>query len=198
MMRERLSEQALNTLFREAHSYSYWQERPVSDEQLHEIYELTKMGPTSINSCPARIVFVKGDAAKQRLLKHVNDGNVRKCQEAPVVAIIARDLEFYKQLAQLWPHQPEASSWYSDNPVKVEEVTLRNSTLQGAYFMLAVRSLGLDVGPMTGFRFADLDQEFFSDGRTKTNFICAVGYGRDEKLHPRLPRLGFDDACKIL
>ena len=198
MSREKLSEQALNTLFREARSYSYWQDTPVSDQQLHDLYELMKMGPTSMNSCPARIVFVKTDAAKERLLKHVNEGNVRKCKEAPVVAIIGRDREFYQHLGKLWPHQPEAPNWYIGNDTKVDEVSFRNSSLQSAYFIMAARSLGLDTGPMTGARFADLDQEFFPDGKVKTNMFCALGYGRDEKLHPRQPRLAFDEVCKIL
>jgi 3-hydroxypropanoate dehydrogenase len=157
-----------------------------------------KMGPTSLNSCPARIVFIKSESAKLKLKECVNEGNVRKSMTAPVVALIGMDMEFYNKLTKLWPHQQDAASWYIGNPEKTREVAFRNSTLQGAYLIMAVRSLGLDAGPMTGFNFSKMDEAFFPDAKVKSNFICAIGYGNEEKLYPRGPRLDFDEACSIV
>jgi len=198
MTKQVLPEQCLDQLFRQARSHNGWLDREVTDAQLQQIYDLMKMGPTSLNSCPARIVFIKSQEAKLRLKDCVNEGNVKKSMTAPVVALIGMDLEFYTKLNKLWPHQPEAPNWYIGNPDKVKEVTTRNSTLQGAYFIMAVRSLGLDAGPMSGFNFDKMDATFFPDGKVKSNFICAIGYGDDNKLYPRGPRLDFTEACSII
>lgn len=191
-----LSDQALDQLFREARSYNAWQDKEVSDAQLQQIYELMKWGPTSANSSPARIVFVKSEAAKARLKPCLNEGNVEKSMSAPVVAIIAMDLEFHEKLPKLFPHT-DARSWFAGNEAKIQENAMRNSSLQGAYLMLAARALGLDCGPMSGIDYAKMDATFFPDGKVKTNFICALGYGSEEKLYPRGPRLSFDEACRI-
>lgn len=192
-----LSEAALDTLFREARSHNGWQNRPVSDAQLHQLYELMKWGPTAANSCPARILFIKSDAAKQRLKPVLSEGNVEKSMTAPVVAIIAMDMEFYEKLPKLFPHT-DARSWFAGKPDKIEENAFRNSSLQAAYLILATRSIGLDCGPMSGLDYAAANAEFFPDGKTKVNFICGIGYGDDAKLFPRNPRLDFDEACRIL
>lgn len=198
MTKQVLPDEILNQLFREARSHNGWQDRDVTDQQLHEIYDLMKMGPTSVNSCPARIVFIKSQEAKLRLKACLNEGNVTKSMTAPVVALIGMDLEFYTKLNKLWPHAPDAPSWYIGKPDKIRENVYRNSTLQGAYLIMAVRSLGLDAGPMSGFNFDKMDETFFPDGKVKSNFICAIGYGDDSKLYPRGPRLDFDEACQII
>ena len=191
-----LDENALNVLFRSARSHSYWLNQPVSDEQLRQIYELMKFGPTTANSCPARLVFVKSAAAKERLKPCLSEGNVRKSMEAPVVAIIGMDLEFYEKLPVLFPHT-DARSWYAGMPEKIQANAFRCSSLQGAYFMLVARGLGLDCGPMGGFDAKKIDEMFFPDGKVKVNFICAVGYGDHTRLHPRNPRLSFEEVCRI-
>ncbi len=191
-----LSEQALDQLFREARSYNAWQDKPVSDALLHELYELMKWGPTSANSSPARIVFVKSDEAKARLKPCLNEGNVEKSMTAPVVAIIGMDMAFYEKLPKLFPHT-DARSWFAGKPEKIQENAMRNSSLQGAYLMLAARALGLDCGPMSGFDYPKLEAAFFPDGDVKANFICALGYGTTDKLYPRGPRLDFGEVCRI-
>lgn len=195
-MADALNDNALDTLFRKARSHNGWQDEPVSDDLLHELYELMKWGPTSANSCPGRIVFVKSDAAKEKLKSALMEGNVEKSMSAPVVAIVAMDMEFYEQLARLFPHT-DAKSWFEGKPDKIHETAFRNSSLQGAYMIMAARSLGLDCGPMSGFDNEKLDQAFFPDGKVKSNFICAIGYGDESKLYPRGPRLEFDEACRI-
>lgn len=195
-MSEPLDDAALDTLFRQARSFSYWQDRPVDDAQLRALYELWKWGPTSANSCPARVIFVKSAEAKERLKPCLDEGNVRKSMTAPVVALIGADLEFYEKLPILYPHS-DARSWYAGKPEKSFAVASLNATLEGAYLMLAARSLGLDCGPMGGFNHEMLEREFFPDGKVKSLFICAIGYGVREKLHPRGPRLDFDEACRI-
>lgn len=196
MTSKTLSDAALDQLFREARSYNAWQDRAVSDAQLQQMYELMKWGPTSANSSPARIVFIKSETAKARLKPCLNEGNVEKSMSAPVVAIIAMDMEFYEKLPKLFPHT-DARSWFAGNEAKIQENAMRNSSLQGAYLMLAARALGLDCGPMSGIDYAKMDETFFPDGKVKTNFICAIGYGSQEKLYPRGPRLDFDEACRI-
>ncbi len=195
-MSRTLSDEALDTLFLEARSFNGWQPREVSDALLHELYDLMRMGPTSANSCPARIVFVKGDEAMSRLKPCLDEGNVAKSMSAPVVALIGMDMEFYDQLPKLFPHT-DARSWFEGKPEKIAETAFRNSSLQGAYLMLAARALGLDCGPMSGFNNEALEQAFFADGKVKVNFICALGYGDPDSLHPRGPRLDFDEACRI-
>lgn len=210
-MIQRLSEEGLDLLFRNARTHNAWKDIPVSDDTLRQIYELMKWGPTSANCSPARIVFLRSPEAKQRLLPALSPGNVDKTMTAPVTAIIAYDGRFYEQLPKLFPHA-DARSWFADTPELAEVTARRNSSLQGAYFMLAARALGLDCGPMSGFDQAKVDHEFFPatqtdgafqqehfpDSHIKTNFLCNIGYGDPEKLFPRSPRLDFDEACQLL
>ncbi len=210
-MSSRLSEEGLDLLFRQARTHNGWLDRPVSDDTLRELYELTKWGPTSVNCCPARILFLRTPEAKQRLLPALAPGNVEKTMTAPVTAIIGYDGKFYEYLPKLFPHT-DARAWFVDTPELAEVTARRNSSLQGAYFMLAARALGLDCGPMSGFDAAKVDHEFFPaegrrnefaqehfpDSHIKTNFLCNLGYGDPSKLHPRSPRLDFDEACKLL
>ncbi|MCR4347490.1 MAG: malonic semialdehyde reductase [Sulfuricaulis sp.] len=192
-----LSDDALNTLFRSARSHSYWLDKPVSDDMLHNLYDLMKWGPTSGNCTPARLVFVRSQKAKERLKPCLDSGNVDKSMTAPVVAIIGMDMEFYEKLSQLFPHNLEARSWFAGKPEKIQETAFRNSSLQGAYFILAARSLGLDCGPMSGFDKKKLDAEFFPDGKVMSNFICAIGHADVSRIHPRGPRLDFTEACRV-
>ncbi len=191
-----LSDAALDQLFREARSHNKWLDKPVSEDQIRQLYDLFKWGPTSANSCPARFVFVRSPEAKERLKPCLDEGNVDKAMSAPVVAIIGMDMEFYEKLPRLFPHT-DARSWFVGKPEKIRETAFRNSSLQGAYLILAARSLGLDCGPMSGFDNEKLDATFFPDGRVKSNFICAIGYGDPSGLYPRGPRLDFDEACRI-
>lgn len=189
---------ALDTLFRHARTHNGWLDKPVSDEQLRQIYELMKMGPTSANSSPARIVFVRSRQAKERLRPALSAGNLEKTMLAPVTAIIGFDLKFYDRLSQLFPHNPEARSWFADDPKGAEVAAFRNGTLQGAYFILAARAVGLDCGPMSGFDNAKVDIEFFHETSVKSNFLCNLGYGDSKMLFPRGPRLDFGEACNVL
>lgn len=192
-----LDQNSLDTLFINARSHNGWLDQDVSDEQIHQIYELMKFGPTAANNCPARITFIKSDAAKQKLKTHLDEGNVEKSMSAPVVAIISYDIEFYEKLEFLFPHT-DAKSWYAGNPEKIKSAGEMNATLQGAYFMLAARAVGLDCGPMGGFNNQTLDNELFPDGKTKSIFLCAIGQGDESKIFPRSPRLSFDEACNII
>lgn len=194
---KKISDEAMDILFRDARSHNGWLDKPVSDAQLHEAYALMKMGPTSANSCPARIVFVRSHTGKERLKPCMSEGNISKVMTAPVVAIIGMDMEFYEHLPRLFPHT-DARSWYAGKPEKIVDTSFRNSSLQGAYFILAARSIGLDCGPMSGFDADKLAKEFFPDGRVKPNFICALGYGDTQFLFPRLPRFSFDEVCTII
>lgn len=189
----------LELLFTAARSHNRWQDKPVSDELLHRIYELCKWGPTTTNSTPARFLFIKSPEAKEKLKPTLATGNVEKAMTAPVVAVIAHDLKFYEKLDILSPKN-NARSWY-DGPGKeasARETAFRNGSLQGAYFMLAARALGLDCGPMGGFNNAKLDEAFFAGTEWKSNFICALGYGNPEALYPRAARLPFEETCKII
>jgi 3-hydroxypropanoate dehydrogenase len=193
----RLSEPALNQLFRDARTHSFWQPLAVSREMLEEVYALAAMGPTSANASPARFVFLTTPAARQRLLPALMPGNVDKTMAAPVVAIIAYDTKFYDALPTLFP-QVDARSWFVGNQPLIDATASRNSALQGAYLILAARSLGLDCGPMSGFDADKVNAEFFPDGAWKVNFICNLGYGDGGKLLPRNPRLRFDEACRVI
>lgn len=197
MSNAQLDHHALDILFNGARSHNVWLDRGVSNEQLLQIYDLMKMGPTSANSCPARLVFIKSGPAKEKLRGCLNEGNVEKSMTAPVVVIVAMDMEFYEKLPKLFPHT-DARSWFAGKPDKIAKSAFRDSSLQGAYLILALRSLGLDAGPMSGFNPDKLDAAFFPDGQFKSNFICAIGYGDASKLHPRGPRLDFDEACEIV
>ena len=192
-----LDSQALDTLFCNARSHNGWKNKDVTDEQLRQVYDLMKWGPTSANSCPARIVFVKTDEAKQRLKPSLQEGNIEKSMTAPVVAIIGMDMEFYEEFGTLFPHA-DAKSWYVGKPEKIKEAAFRDSSLQAAYFMMAARSIGLDCGPMSGFDNSVLDAEFFPDGKVKSNFICGLGYGDESKLYPRLARLEYERVCEVV
>lgn len=197
MSNKPLGDDALNTLFRSARSHSYWLDTPVSDDLLHKLYDLMKWGPTSGNCTPARLVFVCSQKAKERLKPCLDSGNVDKSMTAPVVAIIGMDMEFYEKLPQLFPHNLEARSWFAGKPEKIQETAFRNSSLQGAYFILAARSLGLDCGPMSGFDKKKLDAEFFPDGKIMSNFICAIGHADASRVYPRGPRLDYAEACRV-
>jgi 3-hydroxypropanoate dehydrogenase len=188
----------LDLIFREARTHHFWLDKPVSESLLREAYDLAKMGPTSANMFPMRIVFVRSKEAKEKLRPCLDAGNVAKTMAAPATAIIGMDLRFYDHLPKLFPHA-DARAWFKDLPNGVlEYIALRNSSLQGAYFMLAARAVGLDCGPMSGFNNAKVDATFFDGTSVKSNFLCNVGYGDKSHLHPRDPRLSFDEACKIV
>lgn len=192
-----IPEEALDQLFREGRTHSGWLPTPVPVALLKRVYELASLAPTSANGSPARFVFLTTPEAKARLLPTLDPGNVEKTKAAPVTVIIAWDTEFYEKLPKLFP-QADARSWFAGNPPKIEENGFRNGSLQGAYFMLAARALGLDCGPMSGFHPGKLNAEFFPDGKWKANFLCNLGYGDPSKLFPRNPRLTFDEACRVL
>jgi 3-hydroxypropanoate dehydrogenase len=192
-----VTDSALDTLFREARTYTAWLPKPVPETLLRQVYDLFKMGPTSANMSPARVLFLTSEAAKERLTPGLAPGNVDKTKAAPVTAIIAYDVEFYEKLPFLFPHA-DARSWFVGKPEMIHEAAFRNSSLQGAYMILAARALGLDCGPMSGFDPAKVNAEFFPDGKWQANFLCNLGYGDDSKLYPRLPRLPFEEACRIL
>jgi 3-hydroxypropanoate dehydrogenase len=193
-----VSDEALDTLFRSARSHNRWTDEPVSDALLMAIYDLMRWGPTSGNATPARIAFITSIDAKRRLEPLLDEGNREKSMTAPAVAIIGYDLDFPQTLSILKPHSPNAKKYYDGKPDLIREDAFRNGTLQGAYFMLAARALGLDCGPMGGFDRTAVDKEFFAGTQIKSNFLCALGHGNPAALHPRGPRLSFDQACKIL
>jgi 3-hydroxypropanoate dehydrogenase len=209
---ERIDESALKSLFVDARTFSKWQERSIADETLRELYDLLKWAPTSANAAPARFAFLRSKEAKERLRPALAPANVNKTMTAPVTVIVAYDLKFYAQLPKLFPHNPGMPRLFENSPAMVETTAKRNSSLQGAYLIMAARALGLDCGPMSGFDQAKVDdeffaagkpcfgceQEFFSEGHVKTNFLCNLGYGDLTSLHPRLPRLSFDEACSII
>ena len=207
----KVSDHALDLVFREARTYNAWLPKPVPDELLRQLYDTLKWGPTSANSSPARFLFIRSAAEKERLRPSLAPGNVEKTMAAPVTAIIAYDLKFYDKLPRLFPHYPAMRDMFVNNPQLIQETALRNSTLQGAYMILAARALGLDCGPMSGFDNAKLDeeffaagkcesceQEFFPEGHVKSNFLCNIGYGDPATLMARDPRLDFNEACTLL
>ncbi|MDH3210685.1 MAG: malonic semialdehyde reductase [Burkholderiaceae bacterium] len=185
-------------LLENARSHNGFTPEPIPTTTLHQLYELMKWGPTSANSCPARILFVTSTEAKARLLECMAPGNVEKTRQAPVVAIIGMDLAFYDKLPVLSPHN-DARSWFAGKPAPlIETNALRNSSLQGGYFIIAARALGLDCGPMSGFDEQRIDKAFWAGSMVKTNFVCCLGHGVDAKLRPRAPRLSFDEACRVV
>jgi 3-hydroxypropanoate dehydrogenase len=193
-----VNDEALNLIFREARTHHVWLDQPVDDALLRQVYDLAKLGPTSANMSPMRVVFVKTKAAKEKLKPTLDAGNVDKTMRAPVTAIIGMDVRFYEKLPKLFPHA-DAKAWFKDLPPSVlEYAALRNSSLQGAYFMLAARSLGLDCGPMSGFNNAKVDEAFFAGTTIKSNFLCNLGHGDASKLYPRSPRLSFEEACQVV
>ncbi len=210
-MRDSLDDSAFDALFRNARTYSGWLPEPVSDATLRRLYDLMKWGPTSANCCPARILFLRSKEAKERLRPALAPGNVQKTMAAPVTAIIAYDLRFYEKLSRLFPHNPKMREVFAGNPELAEVTAKRNSTLQGAYLIIAARAIGLDCGPMSGFDNSKVDQEFFGagveresvcqeyiPGTIKSNFLCNLGYGDPASLFPRSPRLDFEEACHLL
>ncbi|HHI82020.1 MAG TPA: malonic semialdehyde reductase [Rhizobiales bacterium] len=192
-----IGDEALNQLFRYARTYNGWLDKPVSEIQLRGIVDLMKMAPTSANCQPIRIKFLCSQEAKDRLKPFLMEGNVEKTMSAPVTAILAYDLDFYERLPELFPHT-DAKSWFEGNDELIETTAFRNSTLQGGYFILAARALGLDCGPMSGFDNAGVDKEFFAGTNIKSNFLCSVGYGDPKSIFERSPRPSFDDLAEIL
>ena len=192
-----LNDAGMDIIFRDARTHKKWLDDQVSDVLLEAVYDLAKMGPTSANTCPMRVVYVKSAAAKERLKPALAEGNVDKTMAAPVTAIIAYDMEFYEHLPRLAPHG-DMRAIFAGKERLIRETAFRNGSLQGAYFIVAARALGLDCGPMSGFDNAKVDAEFFADGRFKSNFLCNLGYGDAGKLQKRAPRLAFEEACEIL
>lgn len=192
-----LDDAALDQLFRSARSHNGWLPQPVSDDALRALYDLMKMGPTSANCSPARIVFLRTREAKERLKPALSPGNLDKTMSAPVTAIIGHDLAFYDKLPQLFPHA-DARAWFAGKPEVIQATAFRNGSLQGAYLMLAARAVGLDCGPMSGFDAAKVDAEFFAGTEIRTNFLCNLGHGDPARLFARSPRLAFDEACTLL
>ena len=191
-----LSEAGLDLLFREARTRNGWTDRPVPDALLRKLYDLTKFGPTAVNATPARFVFVTSAEGKARLAALASGNNQAKILAAPVTVIIGQDIEFHEHLPRLFPHAPGAKDWFADEAGR-RESAFRNSSLQGGYFLLAARALGLDVGPMSGFDNAAVDAAFFAGTNVKSNFIVSLGYGNEENLFPRSPRLNFEDAARF-
>ena len=193
-----LDDDALDLIFRNARTHNVWLPIPVSEATLREIWNVMKFGPTSANCSPLRIVFVQSPAEKERLVECMNKSNQAKTRIAPVTAILAMDLEFYEKLPRLFPHDQSARSWFAGKPEHIRETALRNSSLQGAYFIIAARARGLDCGPMSGFDADQLNAAFFADGKFKVNFVCTLGHGDAAKLFPRSPRFDFDEACRLI
>lgn len=189
-----LDDKALAQLFVEARTYNSWSDRPVEDETVRQLYALVSAGPTTANSHPGRFVFIRSAAAHERLRPHLSAGNVDKTMAAPCCVIIAYDTRFHEHMPQLFPSR-DFSAVFAGKDELIADTAMRSSTLAGAYLILAARALGLDAGPMSGFDKDSLDAEFFPDGRWKSNFLCNIGYGTDEGLFPRNPRLSFEQAC---
>ncbi len=197
MSHSSLDQAALDQLFFDAHTHNAWQDKPLPDELLRRLYDTFRMGPTSANCCPARIVFVKSAEAKKKLDPALQEGNRAKSMAAPVTAIIGYDLHFYERMGKLYPNAPDARSWFDSDEQTAFTNAFRNGTLQGGYLIIAARALGLDCGPMSGFDNALVDQLFFAGTPVKSNFMCNLGYGDPKGVFPRNPRLGFDEACRI-
>jgi len=192
-----INDEALDVIFRGAHTHTRWQDKPVSTALLMAVYDLLRWGPSSANCSPLRLVYVVSPEAKERLKPHLSAGNVRQSMEAPVTAILGYDLDFARFLPRLYRDSPDAQSWFSDTEAN-KILALRNGSLQGGYFILAARALGLDCGPMGGFNAAGIEAEFFAGTAIKANFLCNLGYGAPGGTRPRNERLGFDEACQIL
>lgn len=188
---------SLDRLFRDARTFSHFLPKPVAPETLQAVHELLKWGPTATNAQPGHFLFLLSPASRERLKPALSTGNLAKTMAAPVTVVVAEDLQFHESLATKFPHG-NARAWFDGQPALIAETARRNSSLQGAYLMLAARSLGLDCGPMSGFDAAKVDAEFFPEGRYRANFLINLGYGDRSRLHVRLPRLSFDEACRIL
>lgn len=192
-----LTDQGFDVIFRGARTANGWRDQPVGDDLLKKIYDDMKWGPTSANSSPLRILFLRTKEAKERLKPFLMEGNIDKVMTSPVTAILAYDTRFHEHLPFLFPHT-DAKSWFEGKPAHIETTAFRNSSLQGAYFIIAARAHGLDCGPMSGFDNTKVDQEFFPDGRFKSNFICAIGYADTSRTMARSPRFRFEDVCRVL
>lgn len=192
-----LDQSALDTLFNHARTHNVWLDKKVDPALLHQLYDLVKMAPTAANCQPLRLVFVTSDEAKAKLKPALDAGNVAKTMAAPVTVILGMDMAFYEQLPKLFPHV-DARNWYVGNEKLIETTAFRNSSIQGGYFILAARALGLDCGPMSGFNNAAVDTAFFAGTAIRSNFICSLGYGDESKLYPRSPRPDFDENCNIV
>jgi 3-hydroxypropanoate dehydrogenase len=197
LLRTAVSKDCIDQIFREARTHNVWLPQPVPAELLRQVYELAALGPTSANTTPARFVFLTTPQGKERLRPALAPANVEKTMAAPVTVIVAWDTEFHEKLPKLFPHK-DMRSVFLGKPDLIEATAFRNSSLEGGYFILAARALGLDCGPMSGFDAAKVNAEFFPDGKWKSNFLCNLGYGDPTKLFPRNPRLSFDEACLVL
>jgi len=198
-LRERitsLDDASLNLILTGARSHHTWTDRPVTDDDMRRLYDIAKMGATSMNGCPARFVFVRSDEGKNRLAKAVKPTNLAKLTSAPVCAIVAYDVDFWRELPKLFPHE-DRRPHFADKPDYAEETAFRNYTLQGGYLMIAARAMGFDVGAMSGFSNEIVDQEFFAGTTWKSNFLCNIGYADESGLFQRLPRFEFDEVCKF-
>ena len=196
-MAHAINDEALDSIFRGARTHNKWLDKPVSPAVLMALYDLMRWGPTSANCSPARLVFVVSKAAKERLKPHLDSGNLAKTMAAPATAILGYDVDFARHLPRLFPNSPNAKDWFKD-PAHAEKTAFRNGSMQGGYFIIAARALGLDCGPMSGFNNAGVDKEFFAGTAVKSNFLCNIGYGDPSGVYPRNPRLAFDEACQIL
>lgn len=192
-----LKNDELETLFTKARTFNTWHDKDIPDDLLKKLYDLVKYGPTSANCSPARFIFVKSDAGKEKLKPFLMEGNIDKTMHAPVTVIIGYDMKFYEHLPELFPHT-DARSWFVGNDQLIKDTAFRNGSLQGAYLIMAARALGLDCGPMSGFDEEGVTKEFFGGTDVKANFLCNLGYGKPEDLHPRSPRFDFDDICEVL
>jgi nitroreductase len=192
-----IAKPALDQLFHNARTHNAWQNKPVADETLRDIHNLLRWAPTSANCSPLRVVFVKSPTAKEKLLACMAPTNVEKTKAAPVTAVLGMDMEFYEHLPKLFPHA-DARSWFKGNEQLIKDSAFRNSSLQGGYFILAARALGLDCGPMSGFDNAAMDKAFFAGTPVKSNFVCNLGYGDASTLFPRSPRFEFEEACTMI
>jgi len=195
--KERLDDDSIDVILRGARSHYAWKPDPIADDVLRTLYDITASGATSMNTCPSRYVFVKSKESKERLAKSLKDKNIDKMMSAPVTAIIAYDLDFWKDLPFLFPHE-DRRPFFEGKDQYIEDTAFRNSSLQGAYFMIAARALGLDVGAMSGFSNAIVDEEFFSDNNWKSNFLCNIGYADESALFQKLPRRAFEDVCSVI
>lgn len=196
---QRLDDNSLDLILREARNHNWWQDKPVTDDQLREIWDLMKFGPTSGNSLPGRILFLRSKEAKERLKPALNEANVEKTMLAPVTAIVAYDLDFYKEMPKLYPIRPTMGDRFKDNEAVAKDFAYQQGTLQGAYLIIAARALGLDAGAMGGFDRGKVDEEFFKDTSLRANFLCNIGYGHLDGIKgPRLYRYDFDEVCKVL
>jgi 3-hydroxypropanoate dehydrogenase len=193
-----VNDEALDVLFRKARTHRKWRAEPVTQQMLMAAYDLMRWGPTTNNICPARIVFVASQTAKERLKPHLNQGNVEQTMSAPATAILAYDLKFFEMMPKLGPNPNAKQSWSEKSPGELHEHAFRNGSLQAGYFIMAARAVGLDCGPMSGFDNAGVDREFFAGTTIKSNLLCNLGYGEETSLRPRAGRLDFDEACRII